>query len=859
MRDDPRKDAIKARDTDVCRAILDQHAIEVNATDHFKLRPEERTPSAHLRPGGGWYDFGSGDGGDCFDLIARLENLDRDFDFPQIMEIAERLLGHAPSTRNWQGQRGGRGVGGNAGGGKDGKGGAKKKPKEPIRRTERDLSFTELPAVYGLKWSSLRKWGARIGTETFLELIGHPEDPKVQPAILYPIRRVGHDTAVFKAKSLGRWNGKRLTSAYSCKGSGWQFGLMDCGLDSCRGLPLILTEGEEDAANAAEAGFAAASLPNGARALCPQQIQLIRDAGPSEVILAFDADVAGRGATADNFPILAEHHVPCRAIIWPKDAPQGHDLSAERRLKGVSALNALLNAAISPEAWLAAHAEDNTPSARSSSGPAPDIHEVWPPIKPLAPDPPTLDPSCLSVLNVEMRDILFAVSERSQVPIDGVVQVALCCLSALVLKGYAIKPYEDDPWEYPCLYSMLVMTAGGGKSYAYNFLRGPVDTHADNQFKWARNAYVDATAESEVLRKSITRLERAAAEDPQAMAEVKRLSRSFNDMLLIKPKRYLTSDATEQAIGVIMATNEGTCAIITEEGTAFNGVVGTYMDNNTTVGEVFTKGFTGESVSVSRVGREDLQIDKARMAIAIGCQPEIFTAMVRRNPQLKESGFFSRCLLSFHDIPPSQLESDRRKLTRLPESMRERWNNHLGAIASYYCQFKNPAITRFEDAAIDHLADLAERTNRARDTGGPYDHISSILARPAHQAQRIAALLHLLHHGPKADLIKVNADTTAAAVAIVQTSIDSWASIFRFTTPAHETATRIARLLASDPTPIALAEIRRRLRIDNNSPIAEAVAILEDHNIARTTTTPTKGRPQKTLHPNPKIKRAGDA
>src|SRR5690606_17717549 len=171
----------------------------------------------------------------------------------------------------------------------------------------------------------------------------------------------------FKAKSLGRWNGKRLASAYSCKGSGWQFGLMDCGLDSCRGLPLILTEGEEDAANAAEAGFAAVSLPNGARALCPQQIQLIRDAGPSEVILALDADVAGRGATADNFPILAEHHVPCRAIIWPKDAPQGHDLSAERRLKGVSALNALLNAAISPEAWLAAHAEDNTPSARSSS------------------------------------------------------------------------------------------------------------------------------------------------------------------------------------------------------------------------------------------------------------------------------------------------------------------------------------------------------------------------------------------------------------------------------------------------------------------------------------------------------------
>ncbi len=55
----------------------------------------DKTPSCNIFPKGNdwfWKDFSSGKGGDCFDLVAELHNLDTKSDFPQILEIINQEL-----------------------------------------------------------------------------------------------------------------------------------------------------------------------------------------------------------------------------------------------------------------------------------------------------------------------------------------------------------------------------------------------------------------------------------------------------------------------------------------------------------------------------------------------------------------------------------------------------------------------------------------------------------------------------------------------------------------------------------------------------------------------------------------------
>jgi len=69
-------DEIKARlDADTVVSILESLGYRVNARRMFKLRPEERTPSASVSPQGYIKDFGGDFGGDVIDLLQEIHGM----------------------------------------------------------------------------------------------------------------------------------------------------------------------------------------------------------------------------------------------------------------------------------------------------------------------------------------------------------------------------------------------------------------------------------------------------------------------------------------------------------------------------------------------------------------------------------------------------------------------------------------------------------------------------------------------------------------------------------------------------------------------------------------------------------------
>jgi hypothetical protein len=842
-------DRIKPRRAELLRIVLDRYGLAPNASGHFRLRESERTPSCHIVPDQiHYYDFGSGDSGDALDLIAHLEDLDPDFQATAVHDIAASLLGIAkdangqyppPPVSNAR----------KAARVKDGKDGAPPKPPR-VPEVGPDTPCLEIGRQYGLRWSEFTARGVRQSKGWFKNLKDHPTENREQQALAYPMRLHGQPDPVWKLKSNRRVDGKRLTRGEK-SGSGFEKGFFDCGLDECHGQPLVLTEGEEKAMAAAKAGFSAVSIGS-ASALCDDHIAMIRDAGPSEVILAFDNDDAGEKGISGCLGAFAACHVACRVVDWEPDTPKKYDLNDVLLKSGPSSLNKLLNSAVAPHIWAERHAvpDPSAPTLPSS------VHEVWPPITPLGGEMPELPPECLTALDVDMRDILSTLCECSQVPLEGVVPMALAAVSAMAMGGYHVRAYKSREPETPCLYHVLVMAPGGGKSVAYRFLSAPVAEHASQCLKWAWTRHAHASAEFAVLESQKKKALKAATDgDAGAMEEYKRLNEKASSILLIKPEEFLVTDVTEQALAKVMAVNEGRAAIMNDETGAFDGILNIYSDKHN-VGDVYNKGWDGGRISVSRMGREPIVIKECRLVISVCTQPDVFSKLLADNPQLAHSGFLSRCLVSFIGKNPSDFEADLDLLPQMPPIFREKWTSRLLSIADYYSQFTDcPVIQSYHHESKAHFTALTREINKLRDPYSPYAHAVSVLARPGHHAARIAALLHLLAKGPDSHNHPVSPLTAECGTMIARYSAESWATLLAQKGPGTALPKKIAQILTTEG-PTTKRELLRKTKATKEE-AAHAIETLEEHNMARVERQEQQGpgRPKETLNPHPELQK----
>ncbi len=275
-------------------------------------------------PAGSFIDRATRQTGDVFTLAGNVWQLDPKTSFPTIVRRCADMLGlKAPE------------------------------PKPPIPVEQRDPTEDDraaLAASYGLTLDDFRAAGCTFGPAWFPDLgqlPGRDAPGSEAPAIHYHAH--GPDGKMIKNKTIFRYQGNGAEFVITpppagkrhSSGRGTGFFVVNMRAKT----PLVYTGGEEKALAAARAGFRAVSYTHGEKPPKPEEARWLAEKASGEVIIAFDADKAGAAATAPTAATLAAAgYIKIRAVAWPKDTPDKHDLADILRDSGPEALAVFLNA-----------------------------------------------------------------------------------------------------------------------------------------------------------------------------------------------------------------------------------------------------------------------------------------------------------------------------------------------------------------------------------------------------------------------------------------------------------------------------------------------------------------------------------
>jgi len=286
-----------------------------NAIYHVPWR-EDKHPSLKVLmkakgefQAGFWKDFGRGDSGDLVSAVARKMNCEP----PEALDAIARTCSL------------------------NGYGAGQEETGAPPAVKAQALAPTQsgLAAEYGLQWEDFARHGCEWRGRT----------------VAYPILKAD-GTRVWKQKTTTRDEKKNKRDSFAEQGSGFQHGLFDCGLSECEGALLVLAGGEEKAMAAHLAGFPAVSVPNGEESVSDTTLKMVVAAKPARVVVAFDADKAGRDGADKVATKLRAAGMSVSVVDWPEGSPSGFDLTDVCLQGGPEAVRELIEETRRPRcAW----------------------------------------------------------------------------------------------------------------------------------------------------------------------------------------------------------------------------------------------------------------------------------------------------------------------------------------------------------------------------------------------------------------------------------------------------------------------------------------------------------------------------
>ena len=187
--------------------------------------------------------------------------------------------------------------------------------------------------------------------------------------------------------------------------------------------------------------------------------------------------------------------------------------------------------------------------------------------------------------------------------------------------------------------------------------------------------------------------------------------------------------------------------------------------------------WSGDKVSVARVGKPSLNISNARLTVSIMLQPEIFKPQTgKKGEKIRGSGHWARYLV----INPESTQG-----TRLSTRQANSWE-HLDAFDRRIREILSKARMarivgdvereeiRFSEEAAAAWYKLADRIEEAILPGGQFEHASDHASKLGENIARVAALLHYFEEDGDA----ISVETLNVAADICAECSDDFLKLF---------------------------------------------------------------------------------
>jgi hypothetical protein len=264
----------------------------------------------------------------------------------------------------------------------------------------------------------------------------------------------------------------------------------------------------------------------------------------------------------------------------------------------------------------------------------------------------------------------------------------------------------------------------------------------------------------------------------------------------------------------------------------------------------------GDSISQTRVGRDDVKIENPVLSIGILSQPDTLRALAGV-PGSKGRGLVDRFLIA---APPDRLGYRRSQTTPMSENTKAAFTGLITAYAVTLWSAATQTIRMSEEAREAILAYQDSCEERLR-PGGDLRAMNGFGGKLVGSVARLAALHHLAHYGPAAGFaMPVHENSVQWAISVAEWSLEH----YRYAVGqvgevgSVSDAERVLNWLRNRTRRTAIVaqrDVQRECRFADAEQTKNALEILADHNWVRLgkTRKASNGRPPLNWEVHPSL------
>jgi putative DNA primase/helicase len=396
------------------------------------------------------------------------------------------------------------------------------------------------------------------------------------------------------------------------------------------------------------------------------------------------------------------------------------------------------------------------------------------PVAALDVEPVSLDTPLLPALPVDsfpgwFRDMVTAVSESTETPIELAALQGIAVLSACIQRTFIIQvnPGYSEPLS---LWTLTALESGNRKSTVMHTMVSPLMEYERQRAEAVKAEITKIQSERESIESRIEDLRSKGARGnlkdfEDTKREIQNLEASLPELPAVP--RLWAQDITPEKIGQVMAENHERIALFSDEAGLFDIMGGRYSSGVANL-DIFLQAHSGFSYRVDRGSRLPITMKHPALAIGISPQPSVLRAM-GENKVFRGRGLLARFLYA---LPTSLL--GKRTFSRAPLSpaVSARYAANIHALLSLQPPYAEDGqqgqyTLLFERQAAAELREFSLHVESMLRDGGRYEHIKDWAGKLPGAAARIAGVLHCaLHAHGQPWTVPVSLSTVKEVVAL---------------------------------------------------------------------------------------------
>ncbi len=338
------------------------------------------------------------------------------------------------------------------------------------------------------------------------------------------------------------------------------------------------------------------------------------------------------------------------------------------------------------------------------------------------------------------------VSRSTETPIELAAMLFLSAIATVSQKTYEVEVNQSHK-EPVCIWVLPILPPASRKSSVFGQITAPIRIWEDEkksalEIDINRQISKQKTLEEKVkfLRKRAAKAEREEFEHYQTQINV--LEKEI-DLIPAYPRLW-ASDITPEHLGTLMAQNNESISILSDEGAIFDIVGGLYSNGKSNI-DLLLQAHSGGSVRVDRKSKNPILMKKALLTIGITVQPEV-VKNIFKNKTFRGRGLLGRFLYVF---PPSNIGKRTLEEKPMDEYIRSHYHASIISIVNHPRDPKNNSqhVLKLEEKAYLKWLDYAKNVETLMSPEFDYlSHITDWAGKLCGQIIRIAGLLHIYRY-----------------------------------------------------------------------------------------------------------------